>query len=492
MATPETTTKPRKARLKPELSIFEDELTIPFNKSEFLPDLPPHARSLESTKPTESLLTCSTDAPRASGNDSGTENQAPTLPATAIEAPVESVTIREQTGNKPRTNREQTGNKPRTNREQTGNKTSGFATPKIETGNKLAAKPATLSVTKRQQTENKLATDAPFSGLVGLQRAILILIYDACKAARDRVSGALTLEHLAWRLKTSPGSVKTTLQRLEAKGYILRVAFKNGRGGWSRYELPEAIFRELLQLETENKLETNWQQSDNKATAKPATQPATSFSSSSSILDLENSKTTTTGEPDFLVDQATQLSAEWAEVDLTPLGDVGFSRAHLIQLARHGKLTPDEVQDSIHHFAFDLNQNGKGQNLKGPPISFFMGILRKGVPYAPPENFESPVEAARRLYVESKRRIEERRQAEERELMELEFAEWRRGLSSELLATLVPEVVRNIASARESSLRSHFNEAVWPEIRGGVPGFFKNERAEISHQIEQSLKRGQV
>jgi hypothetical protein len=216
------------------------------------------------------------------------------------------------------------------------------------------------------------------------------------------------------------------------------------------------------------------------------------FFSSSSVLDLENSKTTTTGEPEFFHDAPAQLSGAWAEVDLTPLADVGFGAAHLIQLARHGKLTPDEVQDSIHHFAFDLKQNGKGQNLKGPPISFFMGILRKGVPYAPPENFESPVEAARRLYVESKRRFEERRQAEERELLELEFAEWRRGLSSEQLGTLVPEVVRHIASARESSLRSHFNEVVWPEVRGGVPGFSNTERAEISHQIEQSLKRGQV
>ncbi|MGK5084866.1 hypothetical protein WDW37_16380, partial [Bdellovibrionota bacterium FG-1] len=204
----------------------------------------------------------------------------------------------QKTGNKAATNREQTGNKTdnklATNREQTGDAAYARDLTKAETGNKVGTQPATHSATKWQQSENKPATTAAFSGLVGLQRAVLIVVYDACKAARGRVSEPLTLEHLANCLKTSTGSVKTTLQRLESKSCILRVTFKNGRGGWSRYELPEAIFRELLQLETENKLATNWQQTENKVGTQPATQPTTSPSSSSSSIDLQKLKTTTT------------------------------------------------------------------------------------------------------------------------------------------------------------------------------------------------------
>jgi hypothetical protein len=45
-----------------------------------------------------------------------------------------------------------------------------------------------------------------------------------------------------------------SIQRLEDKGYLIRVGLKKGRGGWSVYELPENIFTGMLRLETDNKL----------------------------------------------------------------------------------------------------------------------------------------------------------------------------------------------------------------------------------------------
>ena len=46
-----------------------------------------------------------------------------------------------------------------------------------------------------------------------------------------RLSGGLGLVEIG--VKTSSGAVKTTFQRLEEKRCLIRVSFKNGRGGWS-------------------------------------------------------------------------------------------------------------------------------------------------------------------------------------------------------------------------------------------------------------------
>ena len=40
-------------------------------------------------------------------------------------------------------------------------------------------------------------------------------------------------------------------------------------------------------------------------------------------------------------------------------------------------MTPEELQESIYAFAFDLVENQKGKTITGPPLNYFMGILRK-------------------------------------------------------------------------------------------------------------------
>jgi len=389
------------------------------------------------------------------------------------------------------TNGVQTGNKETTNGVQTGNKqvTAPDLGPTVlpVQNEKRVTQRVTSNRVNGVQTGNKQVTNHGWETLRGHEARLLQLIFDECRTTGDLLSPPITLDRIAAHLETRKGTAKTIIFRLTQKEFIKREASATGRGGFTRFRIERDLYQALLIRETEYKRVTNGVQTGNKEVTQRVTQRVTSAPSSSSVLDLENSKTTTTGDRELSADHPTQLSPRWAEVDLTPLADMGFSRAHLVQLASHGKLTPDEVQDSIHHFAFDLNQNGKGQNLKGPPISFFMGILRKGVPYAPPENFESPVEAARRLYVESKRRLEERRQAEERELMELEFAEWRRGLDTVAVSEIVPEWARRRGPAQDAALRTHFENEIWPAQRAAIPGAISTECAAIAEQIEQSL-----
>ena len=264
---------------------------------------------------------------------------------------------------------QQTGNKVATELttlsatkwQQTDNKVATKNLSKIESGNKPATELTTLSATKWQQTDNKVATNPCFYELVGLQRFIVIYLYENCKIALGRTTTPIALENISTSLKTSSGSIKTTLQRLESKKIINRIEFKNGRGGWSRYELSEDIYRELLQYDTGNKLATKWQQTDNKVGTEPTTKPATRPPYSSSN-DLYNKETTNTA----------------AEVLIIPenLRRFGVSVVNLQNLIAAEKTTLEIVTKSLSALSFDV-ENGKTGNL----ANILFGVLGSGREY---------------------------------------------------------------------------------------------------------------
>ena len=367
-----------------------------------------------------------------------------------------------KTDNKPTTNWQQTDNKVTTNRQQKD-------TSKQESDNKVATQPTTQLTTNWQQTDNKLTTKYTFSSLVGLQRSIIIFLYNECKNTRSKTTKNLTLEHFGNALKTSKRCIKTTIQRLEVKNLVQRVEYKNGRGGWTKYGIADTLYQELLQYETDNKLATNWQQSGNKVVTQPTTQPTTSLPSSSS-----NIINTTTTSDDEKNSKEQLVSEEWQNLDIEPLSDFGFTKTHLLQIATQSKLTIQMVQDSIYAFAFDLKENDKVKSIKGDTINFFMGILRNGKPYAPPSNYESPQDKAMRVYLERMREIEKKRADAEKEVFTLEFNNWFRDLSNEQKLNLLPEAFRRSNTSLEnnkileSSARSHFEKEIWSKIKEGI------------------------
>ena len=367
--------------------------------------------------------------------------------------------------NKPTTNRQQidnkTGNKPITNWQQTGNKNSLKIQNRQQIDNKSTTKPTTEVATNRQQTDNKLATNWQqkyhFSSLVGLQRKLIIYIYKECKNSRSKITEAITLEHISYSLKCSNGCAKTTLQRLESKGCIIRKEFKIGRGGWSKYELPEEIYREVIISETDNKPITNRQQIDNKLATKPATESTTSLLSSSSNL----IKTTTTNESNF--EQNLNNFEKWKKVDLSPLTEIGFLQTHLFQIAKQNLIAPEVVQESIHAFAFDLTKNDKAKSLKKMPLDFFMGILRNGDLYSPPPNYKSPKELALEAFIEKQNHIKKL----EEEAMNIAFQNWVSKLTPDEKNRIIPEETKKmgVSGLMNQAIRSHFKENVWSSIR---------------------------
>lgn len=357
-------------------------------------------------------------------------------------------TNQQQTDNKPETDRQQSDNKVTTKRQQTNNIERSSNTSQSKTDNKLGAKPATKVEAKWQQTDNKVATQVIFSSLVGLQRNAILIIYKSCKSSRSKSTEALTLQHIADLLKTSSGSVKTTLQRLEKKGCINRVEFKNGRGGWSKYELSEELFRDLLQQETENKLTTNWQQSDNKVGAKPATELATSPSSSNSSNIIN---TNTTSEEDDTWLQEVQLPNN--------LKNLGFGVSHLKQLKNKFSLSSEEIQKGLEAFSYDLDK-GEGDRLKARGvqnlIGFFFGAMKSGGYNPVNEGFQTAEDAAEQEMLNRLKRRQHERESRKKELRELFFKEWLETKDEKELAEIAPPPLRHMDSLHIVALQDYF------------------------------------
>lgn len=291
---------------------------------------------------------------------------------------------------------------------------------KTQTVHKEYTQRYTRADTNGTQRAHKRYTILGFSALIGIQREVTIFIYRSCQKERSHISETLSLDHMASTLNIRKGSIKTTIIRLEEKGIIHRSEVKTGRGGWSKFEIENGVFQEILQLETAHKLDTNGTQTVHKANTQRYTEEYTSLSSSSSINKTTTGEETEDNQKELLPDGGDfNLKPEWAEVDISPLAFIGFSKHHLIQIIRQGKLTPDLVQDSIYAYAFDLQINERGKGINSP-INFIMGILRKGMPYTPPDNYASPRQQAINKILEARKREKEAELA----MLESDFQLW--------------------------------------------------------------------
>ena len=364
----------------------------------------------------------------------------------------ELVANQEQTSSKPVA---EIGSKQEANGQQIGSMQK-------EQKEKPVAQPVARRVANQEQIGSKLVANLPITQIVGNERKLLFLIFDECRKEGSLTSPPLTREFISKSLETSHGTVKSAILRLERKGFLRRQACKVGRGGWLQFSLPRELFQKLILNETGSKLVAKEQQTSSKSVAKPVAQLVADSSSSSSSLDLDLNKLTNTATSD----QSGDLPLEWNEIDSSPLSAIRFGRPQLAQLARVGNLTVDQLQESIYAFAFDLDVNGKGREINGHALNYFMGILRRG-PYAPASNYEAPDVRQMRLYLEAKKREQQTRLELESQLEAVEFDSWVVSLSNEESARFVPptDFAKPGSPGHNVQLKQYFRDNIWPGRR---------------------------
>jgi hypothetical protein len=309
-----------------------------------------------------------------------------------------------KTQHKPDTNYTQ---KPNTNSTQSEHEIIIDASNITQTTHKLNTKLNTPKTQSRYKPHTNLTQTTHISALIGIQRKMLLFLFDECKKARSRITEPLSIIHISQAMEIPTGSIKTSISRLCEKQFIKISSFKNGRGGWSSYEIPDATYKELLQMETQHKLHTNYLQTKHKVDTQPNTQLNTNGSSSSSVLNIKET--------------TTQLDNEW-NFDITPYSKFGFMTSQLKQLASLGVISAIEVEQSLLEFNHDLDNNTLPQMNTGK-INFLMGILRKGQPYVS-DSYRNEEEA---IISEMATRAESRR----KKILEDKFVVWETSLNDE-------------------------------------------------------------
>lgn len=262
--------------------------------------------------------------------------------------------------------------------------------------------------------EHNWNTTYGLSYLTGIQKQLVILFYLSCKKTRSHMTEEFALHNIADALKIRLGSVKTSLRRLEKKEFIRSVQFKKGRGGWTKFELPDAIYRELLEHDKEHNWNTNGTQMEHIRNTQRNTQKDTSPSSSSSNI----LKTTTIDE---------QLAA-WS-FDIEKYASWGFFSHHIKTLASL-RDDPDVVEQCLIEYDFDIDHDALPKTKRTSHINFILGILRRGGVYTS-EAFRNEQEA---IFAEIARRAEEKRKV----LLEEKFSAWESALSREDRNQLLP------------------------------------------------------
>jgi hypothetical protein len=358
-----------------------------------------------------------------------------------------------ETRNKPVTNPEQTRNKPVISAAETRNK------PVIETRNgkgqkaETRNKPVTKPVTNPEQTRNKPVTGFSFSSATQFQKEILFCIYRGMQKSIDRMTPPMSLQHFGQYLGRvdSKGfeSLRIVTLRLEKMGLLSRPAVKNGRGGWTRYSLPQLVYGEIREVETRNEPVINPEQTRNK----PVTKPVMTAPSSSSVLLLKETTTTQTAEALSTINLATVQS----------FGITISVLARCVEL--YPMLRVEQLEDLVFRFAeFAKDSKNRVQNARGFFISLAEQASKGQIPL---DHIETSDERLMRLFIERQKQAKARRVDIEQAAQEFEYEAWLETMTAEMKLTLVPEsqILKAGTAAHAAMLKQHFADSIWPARR---------------------------
>ncbi len=202
----------------------------------------------------------------------------------------------------------------------------------------------------------------------------------------SRISDPIGISFLSSNCNTTAKSAQESIRRLQQKGFLNREKFKNGRGGWTQYAIPEIAFKELSQLDISNKLPTKLQQTTNK----PPSQLPTELPTSSPIVvvkELNTKNTTNTEEPCFVIPN--ELSGK-------------VSRRQLSKFVLDGQISEYDLQLSLDAFAYDLRNKLVSMKYSNNPVGVLIGAIKNNGSYNSAK-FVEAVKAEMKPFIEAQR-----------------------------------------------------------------------------------------
>ena len=229
---------------------------------------------------------------------------------------------------------------------------------------------------------------AAFGKLVGLQRKILLLVYESMQVTGNDLTEPMSSTQLAEGLSADRLTVKDALRRLRVKGALFHGEVKNGNGGWVRYAIPSTVRAEVFA----------WQRVS-KGLAKGEPKGEQTGPSSSSYIENKFTPTTT-------AETRARADNEWTpeDLDYSMLTDVGFGRSQALQLRSLG-ISFDVVQRSLVYFEFELRYTASGKTIQ-EPLALLMKRMRQNGCWEAPEEYEKRHAHFRSCFAEREQQLQ--------------------------------------------------------------------------------------
>ncbi len=315
---------------------------------------------------------------------------------------------------------------------------------------KVVAKTSSKVVANCKQTSSKVIAKPDYQQFTGLQKNLVELIYFSCRLNNSKSTKPISVQYIANELQTTIGTVKNATHRLIDKQIINKESFKNGRGGWTIYGIDHDIFNEISFLESSSKLVAKWKQTSSEVVAQPVAQPVAAFLSSSSLIN-----TTTNYKADALAENKIQLT--------DGLIAAGFNQGHIEQLLRDSNLVPEEIQNSLNAFAFDLGFEDVKRKVRSP-IGLIMKLLKNGQAYISEKGYESEEDRLYRELIERAEKKKEEKAKLETKLINIKFEEWLENISDGEKRNLVTPMGEFMGLIHREELKEYFNKEIYNAV----------------------------
>ena len=384
---------------------------------------------------------------------------------------------------KPEQNQSKTGVKTGVKVEQNQSKTEVKPQPVIS---KVEYKPEYNKSKSRVKVEQNLV----FSTLVGLQKELVIILFDACQRNGTLETPKITIDFLANKVLNPQISIKKALQIVEKKGFLIRKMFKNGRGGWTIYKLPKTVYQEILQIDNQAKLRQNWSKTGVKVEHKPEYKPEYPTPSSSSSFNYK--KTTTTDEnkrPSRLVCISELLR------------EVGFSQSHVAQVQEKWPKAANKLQESLEALEHDIRKVGldsfKNQKRIGNLVGWFMGAMKSGGYISTCPDFLTDEEKGEREMLDIIEKVKREREERDAKIKDFLFEEWLKTKTEQELIKLAQPVNEYMDAFHKAMLEGYFEKNVMDEFKKKFKGNLKvspsvdepNPEKNLSQSNDKKIKR---
>jgi hypothetical protein len=301
--------------------------------------------------------------------------------------------------------------------------------------------------------EDTLGIDKLVKKLGGNEQKVFLYVIEICIAKGSLSTGEMPGKTIMSAVGTTRNGMETALKRLRKKGLILREKGKTGKNGLINITISDAVKSEAIKYMHGYQFEREI--FNQGSIGVQINQPNKVHLGFKNSVYSSNNKNITTALPE-----------DWKKINFTPLESIGFSEQHLLDIYSANSCDPTVIQESIYHFAFGLEEGRHKQY--DSPLKVFIGTLRKGKAWIE-SNYESPKEKALRELVTRKKAEKEKWDSMIKELVDIDFPEWRKKLTPDDIKQIVPpETLKaNLAPAITAALRIHYvDNILLPKLTG--------------------------